>query len=291
LGLGLSLNFGPTATAEEILSLFQLASGGRRTVFVHLRDSGPYESLQEVIADTAISGASLHIEHVNTFLVNTPVALRLIDGARGHGLDITTEALPYTAASMFIDSGVFEPGWQQRLHIGYADLQWPGTTVGLNPESFERYRKQGGRVFAFLNTEEMVRAAVTHPHVMIASDGILENGLGHPRSAGTYARILGRYVREEKALSLMDAVRKCSLEPARRLEPICPQMRAKGRLRAGADADISVFDPVRVIDRATYEKPAEYSEGFRYVLVNGTFVVRDGKLQDDVAPGEAIRAK
>ena len=90
---------------------------------------------------------------------------------------------------------------------------------------------------------------------------------------------------------MMDAVRKCSLMPAQRLEAMSRQMRQKGRLRKGADADIAVFDPLRVIDRATYEKPAQYSEGFRYVLVEGTMVVRDGKLQEGVLPGQGIRAK
>ena len=89
----------------------------------------------------------------------------------------------------------------------------------------------------------------------------------------------------------MEAIRKSSLMPAQRLEAMSPQMRRKGRLKVGADADISVFDPARVIDKATYENPAQYSAGFRYVLVEGTFVVRDGKLQDGAAPGQGIRAQ
>jgi N-acyl-D-aspartate/D-glutamate deacylase len=79
--------------------------------------------------------------------------------------------------------------------------------------------------------------------------------------------------------------------PAERLESMSPTMRRKGRLKAGADADIAVFDPDHVIDKATFENPAQYSEGFRYVMVEGTFVVRDGRLQEGVAPGQAIRAQ
>ena len=103
--------------------------------------------------------------------------------------------------------------------------------------------------------------------------------------------MLGKYTREENALGLMDVVRKSSLMPAQRLESMSPQMRRKGRVKVGADADIAVFDPARVIDRATFENPAQYSNGFRYVLVGGRLVVRDGKLQDDVAPGQGIRAR
>jgi N-acyl-D-aspartate/D-glutamate deacylase len=142
-----------------------------------------------------------------------------------------------------------------------------------------------------MNTEEMVRVALAQPLVMIASDGRIADGKGHPRGAGTYARVLGKYVREENVLSLMDAIRKSSLMPAQRLESMSPQMRQKGRLKIGADADISVFDPARVIDKATFEKPAQYSDGFRYVVVGGTFVVRDGKLREDVTPGRAIHAQ
>jgi dihydroorotase len=182
-------------------------------------------------------------------------------------------------------------GWERRGPDAFSNLLWPATGERLTRESFDRYRKQGGFVIQFGNTDEMVRAAVSHPLVMIASDGIVENGKGHPRGAGTFARVLGQYVREQKALGLMDAVRKSSLMPAQRLESMSPQMREKGRIKVGADADISVFDAARVIDKATYENAARYSEGFRYVLVGGAFVVRDGKVQEDLSPGQGIRAK
>ena len=204
---------------------------------------------------------------------------------------MTTEAYPYVAGQSLLESGLFETGWQDKLGMTYSDLVWVATGERLTAESFERYRKQGGRVMIFSNTEEMVRLAIANPMTMIGSDGILQNGQGHPRGAGTYGRILGKYVREEKALTLMDAIRKSTLMPAQRLESMCPQMRQKGRLRVGGDADVTVFDAAHVIDKATYEKPAQYSEGFRYVLVEGTFVVRDGKLQEGVAPGQPIRAQ
>jgi N-acyl-D-aspartate/D-glutamate deacylase len=125
---------------------------------------------------------------------------------------------------------------------------------------------------------------MSDPAVMIASDGELENGKGHPRGAGCYARVLGRYVREQHALSLMEAVRKMTLLPADRLG-----LQNKGRIRIGADADLTIFDPARVIDRATYENPAQYSEGISYVLVNGVLVVKNGALQENVLPGRAVR--
>ena len=131
--------------------------------------------------------------------------------------------------------------------------------------------------------EEMARLAMADPIVMVASDGILDHGKGHPRAAGTYARVLGRYVREQHALPLMDALRKMTFLPAQRLN-----LANKGRIQIGADADITVFDPARVTDRATFDNPAQYSEGIPWVLVNGVVVVRNSQLQTGIAPGQAI---
>jgi dihydroorotase len=185
---------------------------------------------------------------------------------------------------------MFDPGWQRGLGIDFGDLQWTDTGERLPRASFDRYRRQGGSVIAHMIPEPVVQAAVTSPLTIIASDGRLKQGKGHPRSAGTYARVLGRFVREARLLSWTDAVRKMSLMPAQRLERRAPLMKNKGRIRAGADADVVVFDPVRVIDHATYEAPARPSEGIVHVLVNGVPLVRDGALVEGVTPGRPIRA-
>jgi dihydroorotase len=218
-------------------------------------------------------------------LRETPALLRMIEGARRRSLDVTTEVYPYTAAASDIASAIFDAGWQARMGaIDYGDLQWALTGERLTAETFAQYRKQGGGVVIHMIPEDVARLAVADPMVMIASDGILENGKGHPRGAGTYARVLGRYVREQHALPLMDALRKMSLMPAQRLG-----IQSKGRLQVGADADIVLIDPERVIDRATFDNPGQYSDGIPYVLVGGVFVVRDGKLVTGVAPGRAVR--
>jgi dihydroorotase len=192
---------------------------------------------------------------------------------------------PYTAGMTDLSSAVFDEGWQAKQGgIGFGDLQWALTGERLTAESFARYRQQGGMVAIHSIPEEVVRMAIADPLTMIASDGILENGKGHPRAAGTYARVLGRYVREQHALTLMDALRKMTAMPADRLG-----IRTKGRIAVGADADITVFDPARVIDRATFENPAQYSEGIQYVLVNGILVVKGGELVGGVTPGRGVR--
>lgn len=293
LGVGMGIAYVPGASRDEIFRVFQLAADRKTPVFVHLRSAGPVEpggidALQEVMSDAAATGASLHVVHItSTELRQTPLALEMIRDAHKHNLDFTTEAYPYTAGMTDLSSAIFSEGWQQRNGgISYHDLQWAATGERLTADSFARYRKQGGMVVIHCIPEEIVRMAVTAPDVMIASDGILDQGKGHPRAAGTYARVLAKYVREEQALSLMDALRKMSLMPAQRLK-----LPNKGRLRVGADADITIFDPDRVNDRASFDNPAQYSDGIPYVIVNGVFVVRNGELQSGIFPGEGLRRR
>ncbi|MEO6525011.1 MAG: amidohydrolase family protein, partial [Gemmatimonadaceae bacterium] len=211
------------------------------------------------------------------------------------GLDVTTEAYPYTAGATMLQSAIFDPGFMERMGVDYKDILWVATGERLTAASFERYRKQGGLAVIFAIPESAADQAYRNPHVMVASDGgfLFQNGvpIGHPRSAGTHARILGRFVRERKVISLMDGVRKMTLLPARRLERVAPEMKRKGRVQPGADADLVVFDPARIIDRATFEQPAQYSDGIVHVLVNGTFVVRGATLVPGVAPGRPVRGR
>jgi dihydroorotase len=291
LGIGLGIAYVPGASREEIFSIFQLAASRKLPIYVHLRSAGPVEpggidALQEVLADAASTGATLHVVHItSTELRQTPLALDLIRGAHNHGLNFTTEAYPYTAGMTDISSAIFSEGWQQRNGgITYKDLQWAATGERLTAETFAKYRKEGGMVAIHCIPEDVVREAMADPDVMIASDGILNNGKGHPRAAGSYARVLGKYVREEHVVSLMDALRKMSLMPAQLLN-----MPNKGRLKVGTDADITVFDPERVIDKAAFEQPAQYSEGIPYVMVNGVWVVKNGEIQAGVYPGRGLR--
>ncbi len=291
LGIGMGVAYEPLASRDEVFQVFRLAAERKATIFIHMRNGGPVEpgvvdALQETIADAAAAGASVHVVHITSMgLRETPLCLAMIAGARDRRLDITTEAYPYTAGMTDIASAIFSEGWQGRQGgTGFGDLQWAATGERLTAESFARYRKQGGMVAVHSIPEAMVKVAMASPLVMIASDGILDEGKGHPRAAGTYARVLGRYVREEKVLSLMDALRKMTVMPADRLG-----IRTKGRIAVGADADLTVFDAGRVIDKATFEKPAQYSEGIVHVLVGGVAVVRGGELVGGVAPGRGVR--
>jgi len=298
VGIGFGIAYVPSTTREEILRLFQLGSDRHVPVFVHMRgnsglpEDGAIPSVQEVVADAAATGVSLHIVHITSSGGRqTANCLKIIEGARKHGLDVSTEMYPYTASATRIESALFDDGWEKRTGLRYDQLQWVATGERLTAETFAKYRKQGGSVISHGMSEETVRLAVANPIVMIASDGRLTNGKGHPRSAGTFSRVLGVYVREQKALTLMDAIRKMTLMPAQRLEASVPAMRNKGRIKIGADADIVVFNPDKVVDKATFENAAQYSEGIENVMVAGVFVLRNGSFVRGVYPGVGMRTK
>ena len=127
---------------------------------------------------------------------------------------------------------------------------------------------------------------------MIGSDAILEPGdNNHPRAAGTFSRVLGKYVREEGVLSLMEGLTKMTIQPAELLEEEAPALRKKGRLQVGADADIVVFDPETIEDRATVNDPSRYSRGIDWVLVMGQVVKDPKRLHRNVLPGRPIKSQ
>jgi len=294
----MGITYTAAAARGEVLNVFRVAARFGAPVHVHLRYAGDKTpetaraALEEVLTASGATKAPLHVVHVTSMgLRDTPQLLAMLRAAKAQGTDVTTECYPYVAGSTGLESALFDPGWQERMRIGYGDLQWVKTGERLTAATFERYRKEGGQVVIFMIPESVVRLAVADPMVMIASDGMPSAGASvHPRGQGTFSRVLGKYVREEKALDLMTALRKMTLMPAQRLEQRAPAFKTKGRIKLGADADITVFDANRVIDGATFEKPLQYSDGIRFVLVNGVAVVSDGKLVGDVFPGRVARA-
>ena len=297
VAVGFGIQYTPQASHWEILEMFRVAARYGASCHVHMRNAGAKEpassvqALEELISAAAITGAPLHVVHVHsTGGPATPKLLQMIGEARARGLDVTTECYPYIAGMTDIKSAIFNEGWQEVFGIDYKDLQWAATGERLTKETFQKYRQTGGMVAVFSMTEEIVRGALQSPLTMIASDGILENGKGHPRTAGTYSRVLGKYVREEHTLSLLDALTKMTLMPAQRLERRVPAMKNKGRIHVGADADLTMFDPQTISDQSTFQEPAKESVGVKFLIVNGVLVVKDGQLQPNVHPGAAIRA-
>ena len=294
LAIGMGIQYTPGATRREVIDMFRLAAERKVPVYTHVRSSGSVEpgssieSVSEVIGASAITGAPLHIVHVNSSCLRDSLeCLSMIEGARARGLDVTTEAYPYIAGMTFINSAIFNPGWQEKQGgISYGDLVLPDTGEHLTRERFEELHSSSAprTVLIFSNSQPVIDKVIPHPLVMIASDGLP----GHPRNAGTYSRVLAQYVSEKGTITLMDALRKMSLMPAQMLERSTAAASRKGRLQEGADADIVVFDAATISDRATFQKPMEPSAGVRYLLVAGTVVVDEGRIVPDVFPGRAL---
>jgi N-acyl-D-aspartate/D-glutamate deacylase len=293
LGVGMGIQYTPGVTRWEVIEMFRLAAERSMPVYTHIRSNGKLEpgsnieSVTEVIGAAAVTGAPLHIVHINSSCGAQALdCLSLIAGARSRGLAVTVEAYPYEAAMTYINSARFNPGWQEKSGATYHDLMLPQTGERLTKERFDELHNSSGtqRVILFSNSMENVDPVLRNSLVMVASDG----EEGHPRNAGTFCRILARYVRSQGTLTLMDAIRKMSLMPAQVLERSTPSARLKGRLQEGADADLVIFDPQIVTDRATYQHPMEPSLGVEYLLVGGVLLVDKGKLMEGVFPGRAI---
>ena len=286
--IGAGFPYTPAATREELLGVFGIAARTKTPIHVHITPG--IDGLREVLALARETGAPLQVVHLNSSaLSETPAMIEMIEAARADGQDVTAEAYPYTAGMTEIQSATIQDSYKSATDDRFAAIEWPLTGERLNRESFARYTRTGGPIVVHSNTEEMVAAAITTPLTMIASDTYWMNGTGHPRTAGTFSRVLARYVRETKSLTLIEALRKMTLMPAQRLEQRVPAMRNKGRLRVGADADITIFDAARVTDRSTYREPSLPPTGIQHVLVNGVSVVREGRSVEGQAPGNPIR--
>src|SRR3989441_4069011 len=235
--IGAGFPYTPAATRDELLAVFRVAAKTKTPIHVHIRPG--VTGLKEALALADETHAPLHVVHINSAgLAETPAMLEMISDARAHGRDVTTEAYPYDAGMTEIQSATIQDVYKTAPDERLAELEWAGTGERLNRASFERYTRIGGPVVVHTNTEEMVVVAIKSPLTIIASDAYWQNGTGHPRTAGTFARVLGRYVRYPspdgrggQGVRLMDAIRKMTLMPAQRLEARVPEMRQKGRLR------------------------------------------------------------
>jgi dihydroorotase len=298
IGVDLEPEYTPGAEYAELQRMAAVAAEVGVPVFVHGRysDNSPpgtnADTLQEILQLARDTTCAVHVEH----LVSTGGTFTMADSlatlvaARAEGIDVTACAYPYSYWATYLASARFADGWQERFRITYEDLVVAGTGERVTEATFGPLQDDNVLVAAFAIPEEDVVACLEADFVMIGSDGILEPGNNnHPRAAGCFSRVLGRYVREERVLGLREALAKMTILPARRLEAAAPAMARKGRLQRGADADLVVFDPGEVRDRASVADPARPAQGIDWVLVLGQVVQRPGVQQDhDVRPGVPI---
>jgi dihydroorotase-like cyclic amidohydrolase len=297
LGIGMLLDYMSEVVDDaEMRAVFELAADRKAPIIVHIRRgvAGDPAGLQEIIEYAQESAAAVHICHVQAnAMSNIEEFLRLIREARDEGTKITTESFPYNGASTSNTAAVFNRDWQTIFDITYEDVEWAATGERFTEEMWHEYREKypGGTIIHHYNKEEWTSVATNAPDVIVAADGFpiftLEQKVA-PFGIGTNSRVLGRYVREKGSLSLQDAIAKITYLPAKMLQDYSPRMALKGRIKVGADADITVFDPERVIDNATYADPYQASSGIVHVLVGGQLAVHDGALLQDVYAGRRV---
>ena len=297
LGIGLLLDYMSNAvTSDELRMIFEVSAQRGAPVFAHIRRgvAGDPAGLVEVIDTARATGASVHICHMNANAMGAvDEFLGLIARARAEGIDVTAEAYPYNAGSTQLSAEVFDRDWQKIFGISYEDVQWAETGEYFTEALWHDYRERfpNGTIIHHYGKEPWTRKALTTPGVLVASDAMpvfSEAVKAHPRGMGTFTRILGRYVREEGLLELSEALARMSFLPAERMASVAPAFNRKGRLQVGADADVVVFDPRTVSDRATYTEPFKPSRGIEAVIVNGEIVVQGGEIQEGVYPGRYL---
>jgi N-acyl-D-aspartate/D-glutamate deacylase len=327
LGIGVLLGYAPAASPAEYLRVAGLAAEAGVPTFTHARDliemvpGTLADGAEEIVRAAAQTGAHMHYCHINsTSQRHIDRVLALVARAQAAGSRVTTEAYPYGSGMTGIGAAFLAPERLDERGLTPSSLTYAPTGERVASAARLRELRQadpGGLVIIDLLSEDdpadraLLMRSLTFAGAVVASDAmpltwtappadplawpLPPTAITHPRTAGTFSRALRLLTREGLLprggpLSLAQALAKCSLDPARLLEGRVPAMRGKGRLQAGRDADIVVFDPETVTDRASYRASTLPSAGIRHVLVNGTFVVRDGGIAADARPGRPVRA-
>jgi N-acyl-D-aspartate/D-glutamate deacylase len=300
VGIGFGINYTPGASYEEIFALFEVAAAEGVPCHLHARYKGNVFPLtmslaaMEVISISAATGAQAQLAHlISSTVGSAPLSIALIEGAAARGVDVGFDFHVWTRNQTTLQSALFDEGWQERFGgADYSDVYVAETQERLTEARFFELRAQPGSLSVqteFIPEDEMVMG-LNSPLGIVSSDGGgLVDGRGHPRSTGTFGRFLGRFVRELEVIEWMEGIRKITLLPAQRLEKTIPGMARKGRIQIGMDADVTIFDPTTVQERATYANPAQMSEGISYVIVNGMVVLDDGEIVEGAEPGQWLR--
>jgi len=323
-GLGVSINAGyaPGYGHKEYHALAELAARHGVATFTHVRFANvmeprsSFEALQEQLSLAAITGAHMHVCHLNSTSVrDIEACAQLVQDAQARGLPVTVEAYPYGAGSSAVGAELFRgDDWIQRFGVKDASaLEFNGKPL-TQAKIDEMQKSSPGDIVVihFLRPDDneedqaLMDRSVLYPGGAIASDAmpwtdkdgqILEgdvwplpkDAFAHPRSAGCFSRFLGTWVRQRKAISLIEALRKTCLIPAQIIEGYVPQMKKKGRVQVGADADLTVFDLERIQAASTFIEPALTSVGHRHVIVGGVPIIQDAERVPGVLPGRPIR--
>ncbi|MFV0516018.1 MAG: amidohydrolase family protein [Aminipila sp.] len=286
-GFSFGIEYDPGIDIEEIMNILGNFEDKNLFVSAHYRadSTKSLEAINEMIEVAELSKMKFQISHLSSCsaMGQMKESLQIINNAIKNNPKINYDTYPYNAFSTEIGSAVFDEGCFETWNKSYDSIL---ITDGeyknqfCTKELFEKIRRESPEmlVVAFVMNEDEIAQAIENEYGMIASDGIINNGNGHPRAAGTFPRVLGKYVREEKVISLEEALRKMTLEPAKRLN-----LHKKGNIKEGYDADITIFDPNTIADGATFEELNILPKGIDYVIVNGKVAVKGNAIIDNRA--------
>lgn len=291
IGVSYGIRYIPGMDEIELRLTALPAAASRKVVAAHIRDDAEavFGAAREFLDGCAPLGVPLEVSHIGSMAGFGQMErfLTLVDGYRMNGVDVLCDCYPYDAFSTGIGETTYDPGWLERYGCGYDVVELvEGKYKGqrCTQEIFEEMRREHPEymTICYVMQQEDVDLAFRHPGVMIGSDGTLSAGQGHPRAAGAFPRVLGRYVRAGK-LSLDDAIARMTAMPAKHLG-----LAQKGTLRVGADADVVIFDPETIEDRATFDDNLVSPVGIDYVLLGGEIALDHGEIVCANA-GRAVR--
>lgn len=326
IGIGLPNAYAPGTGVKEMVAICQLAADTGTPTFSHVAytaDIDPQSSIEayiRLIGYAASTGAHMHICHLNSTSGTDVIrATELLQKAQSYGLPITVEAYPYGTGSTVVSAAFYaDPTFPKRTGRTYDSIQVVATGYRFQnrEEVIAAAKKNPGELILthFLNTEgygpqqHLLDASVLYPGGAVASDAmpwidasgavftseewpLPENVFSHPRSSGTFTRFFRQYVRERPLVGLMEAIERCTLIPCKVIEHCAPALQRKARLQVGFDADIVVFDPATIGERATFQQMNRTAEGVSHLLVNGEPVIWQSEMVVDARPGRAIRSK
>lgn len=286
IGISYGLEYSPGVDYDEALAITKPIRGRKDILLsAHYRRDGKYciESIDEMVQlgkDAQLPFQISHISSLSAFGYMKEALARIEHHAK-NGADVMADAYPYDAFSTFIGSSVFDEGALENWGKTYSDIQFaeePFKEQRATKETFEKVRREYPNmlVIAHVMNDAEILMGIRHPLVMVASDGLYRDHSGHPRGAGTFPKVLGRYVREMGAMDLFDALDKMTRMPAKRL-----RLFEKGEIKEGFDADITIFDPEKILDKATFDDPQAAPEGIDYVILGGKVAVEKGKIIND----------
>lgn len=282
VGISYGIEYSPGISFDEMKLLAEIIEGKGYLLSAHFREdaAGAIESISEMIELSRATGIPMQISHIGSCSAYGYMeeSLKLIEKARNEGIDVLADCYPYDAFATYIGSAVFDDGCFERWQKSYDSIlltEDPYQNKRCDKELFELARRDYSDMIAaaFVMNENEVIMAIKSTNVFVGSDSLYRKDQGHPRGAGSFPRVLGKYVREQSSLELVEALYKMTLGPAKRLN-----LDKKGRIEIGSDADIVIFDAEKISDNATFEFPTKAPDGIEYVLISGEIVVKENEV-------------